>query len=301
MRYTSFSLAEKEQAKQTDLATFLQAQGETLRRSGSEYEWISGGEKVTIRGNLWFHHYEHIGGDAIAFVQKFYDKNYVEAVGFLLSGNNQQIIGSIPDRQAKQFTPPEPNDTMRRVFGYLVHQRGLDRDIIHAFVHRKMIYESKQYHNVVFVGFDNVGNPRHVHKRSTAKEGIFKSNEKGSVPEFSFHWHGTSDKLFLFEAPIDMLSYIYMNPDGWRKHSYAAACSVSDRVLFQCLQDNENIKQIYICFDNDEAGQQAAKRISDKLFVQGIPSEILIPELKDWNEDLLFLKEQEEQCQAIQL
>ena len=39
--------------------------------------------------------------------------------------------------------------------------------------------------------------------------------------------------------------------------------------------------------DNDTAGQAANKRISDKLFIQGIKHEILVPEFKDWNEDRL--------------
>lgn len=94
----------------------------------------------------------------------------------------------------------------------------------------------------------------------------------------------------------------------WRKHSYAASCSVSDRVLFQMLKDNPNIRQVVLCLDSDEPGQTAAKRIADKLFVQGTASEILVPVHKDWNEDLLaaarlsISKEQEVQPEwGIQL
>ena len=87
-----------------------------------------------------------------------------------------------------------------------------------------------------------------------------------------------------------MLSFISMHPIEWRNKSYAAACSVADNVLFQCLEDNKHIEQVYICFDNDNAGQTAAQRLSDKLFIKGIKSEILIPTQKDWNEDLLNLK-----------
>ena len=42
-----------------------------------------------------------------------------------------------------------------------------------------------------------------------------------------------------------------------------------------------------ICFDSDEPGQLAAQRITAKLIMQGIDSEILVPVNKDWNEDLL--------------
>ena len=56
--------------------------------------------------------------------------------------------------------------------------------------------------------------------------------------------------------------------------------------------------------DSDEPGQAAAKRISDKLFTQGISARILVPEHKDWNEDLLYPVEEseaEEPCQMLQL
>ena len=46
--------------------------------------------------------------------------------------------------------------------------------------------------------------------------------------------------------------------------------------------------------DNDTAGQTAAKRISDKLFVQGYKTEILTPTHKDWNEDLVIMQKEGE-------
>lgn len=73
-------------------------------------------------------------------------------------------------------------------------------------------------------------------------------------------------KIVSFEAPIDMLSFISMHKDGWKKHSYAASCGVSDHVLWQMIKDNPNIKTVYLCRDNDEAGQLANKRTSDALF-----------------------------------
>ena len=99
---------------------------------------------------------------------------------------------------------------MSRVFSYLLLTRGIDKDVLFEFVRRKMIYEYADYHNAVFVGYDSNGKPRHAHKRGTVTSNPYKGNVAGSQPEFSFHWYGTSDKIFLFEAPIDMLSYISM-------------------------------------------------------------------------------------------
>lgn len=101
-----------------------------------------------------------------------------------------------------------------------------------------------------------------------------------------------------------MLSFISMHKEGWQKNNYAACCGVSDQVLWQMMKDNQNIRKVYLCLDNDEAGQSAAKRISDKLFIKGIQHEILVPIHKDWNEDLLYPVEEseaEEPCQMLQL
>ena len=82
--YIHFTEEQKEQARQTDLCDLLQRQGEKLKRSGREYEWRDGSQKVTIRGNLWFHQYELVGGDAIDFVRKYMNKSYPEAMEYLL-------------------------------------------------------------------------------------------------------------------------------------------------------------------------------------------------------------------------
>lgn len=298
--YIHFTKEQREQARRTDLANFLINQGEKVKKSGSEYEWLDGSQKVTIRGNLWYHQYEQKGGDAVDFVRRFYNKDYAEAVQMLLNNGGSQIITSPPiEKEHKPFELPPRNDRMSRVFSYLLLTRGIDKDVLYEFVRNKMIYESADYHNAVFVGYDSSGKPRHAHKRGTVTSNAYKGNVAGSQPEYSFHFNGTSEKLFLFEAPIDMLSYISMHKENWKSHSYAASCSVSDRVLFQCLQDNPNIKNVFLCFDNDEAGQTANKRIAEKLNSMNIQNEILIPTHKDWNEDILNGERIDEICRQV--
>lgn len=298
--YIHFTKEQREQARRVDPAAFLIAQGEKAKKSGSEYEWLDGSQKVTIRGHLWYHQYEQKGGDAVDFVRRFYNKDYAEAVEMLLNNCGSQITTSPPiEKEHKPFELPPRNDRMSRVFSYLLLTRCIDKDVLYEFVRRKMIYESADYHNAVFVGYDLNGIPRHAHKRGTVTSNSYKGNVAGSQPEFSFHWHGTSDKIFLFEAPIDMLSFISMHKENWKNHSYAASCSVSDRVLFQCLKDNPNIKNVFLCFDNDKAGQTANKRISDKLNSMNIQNEILIPIHKDWNEDILNGERTDEICRQV--
>ena len=318
--YIHFTAEQKEAARQTDLVALLQSQGEHLKRSGKEYVWRDGSEKVTVRGNLWFHQYERIGGDAVDFVRRFYNMDFPQSVNFLLGNNGGALPRAEPVKREppKPFTLPPKNDNMRRVYAYLLNRRGIDREVLSAFVHKGMIYESADYHNAVFVGYDEHGIARHAHKRGTGSESTYKGNAESCDPRYSFHWTGTDNALYLFETPIDMLSFISLHKENWRSHSYAAACCVGDQVLFQMLKANNNIDTVCLCMDNDTAGQAANKRISDKLFIQGIKHEILVPEFKDWNEDRLAAggnaphirvefslpqeeREEEEICQTLQL
>lgn len=298
-RYIHFSEDQKEHARRTDIAGLLRSRDETLKRSGSEYEWRDGSQKVTIRGHLWYHQYEQTGGDAIDFVRRYYNKSYPEAVEYLLSGSGGTLTIAPPaEKEHKPLALPKRNDNMRRVYAYLLNRRGIDRKVPNVFVAKGLIYESADYHNAVFVGFDPNGTPAHAHKRGTGSESSYKGNADGSDPRYSFHWYGRSGRLYLFEAPIDMLSLISMHKDGWQNHSYAASCGVSDHVLWQMMKDDPNLRKVCLCRDNDEAGRQANKRTSDALFLKGVRHEILVPVHKDWNEDLLHpqTETEEEVC-----
>ena len=148
--YIHFTKEQREQARCTDLAQFLISHGEKIRKSGSEYEWFDGSQKVTIRGHLWYHQYEQKDGDAVDFVRRFYNKDYAEAVEILLDNCGGQIITSPPiEKEHNPFELPPRNDRMSRVFSYLLLTRGIDKDVLFEFVRRKMIYESANYHNAV--------------------------------------------------------------------------------------------------------------------------------------------------------
>lgn len=114
--YIHFTKEQREQARRTDLANFLISHGEKVKKSGSEYEWFDGSQKVTIRGHLWYHQYEQKGGDAVDFVRKFYNKDYAEAVQMLLNNGGSQIITSPPiEKEHKPFELSPRNDRMSRV------------------------------------------------------------------------------------------------------------------------------------------------------------------------------------------
>ena len=292
--YIPFSREDVDRASQTNLEEFLRRRGEMLKRSGSEWQWGEGSNKVTVRENEWFHQYELVGGDAIAFVRRWYNLNFPEAVTFLLKEQNASVPEPLERaeykkraKQKKPFALPPAHSDMRRVYGYLLNRRFIDREVMTFFTRQKMLYEDAAYHNVVFVGYDESGVARHAHKRSTYSDSDFKGNVDSSQPEYSFHWIGGSDRLYVFEAPIDLLSYLTLYPDGWQKHSYVALCCAGLQAAVYQAQQNAYVREVIVCTDYDEAGIEAYYRIREAL---AETSRITVLRehscYKDWNEDI---------------
>jgi len=180
----------------------------------------------------------------------------------------------------------EPEDTEHITWLYLIKHRGIARDVVAHFAKAGLLYEDAEYHNAVFVGTDTDGVPHHAHKRSANSYGkAFRLNVEGSDPQYSFHYVGTGRSLYVFEAPIDMLSFITLYPENWQRHSYVACCGTSIQPVLQMLEQVPQLDTILLCLDNDEAGHQASRRMREQLEMR-YSVERLIPESKDWNDDL---------------
>lgn len=297
MGYVYFTDDQKQRANAVDLEDFLSRQGEKLLRSGREKR-LASDHSITVRGNEWYDHANEKGGCAIDFVQMFYGRSFPDAVTMLLNGEQGQEYRQQEPREPeppKPFVLPEANHDMRRVYAYLTKTRCLDREVVSAFARAKMLYEDAKYHNAVFVGLDKDGIARHAHKRGTYTQGEpFKGNVDGCDPRYSFHHSGQSDTVYVFEAPIDMLSFISMYPKDWQQHSYVSLCGVAEHALLQLLEDNPQVQKIGLCLDNDKAGIKARKRITNILSERGYCNVFsLFSQQKDWNEDLQTLHQQQ--------
>ena len=291
--FVYFTEEQKQRANAVDLEDFLSRQGEKLLRSGREKR-LASDHSITVRGNRWYDHATEKGGCAIDFVRMFYNQSFPDAVTMLLGGEQGETYREDVRKPEpkKPFILPEANRTMHRAFAYLVKTRCVDPQIVSAFTGRHMIYEDAKYHNVVFVGFDAEGIPRHAHKRGTCQQGdSFKGNVEGCDPRYSFHWIGKSDTVYVFEAPIDMLSFISMYQADWMEHSYVALCGVAGHALIQLLKDVPYLSKIALCLDHDKAGIHARERIKKQLSERGYENVFsLFSCQKDWNEDLLALQ-----------
>ena len=293
--YILFSDEQKHQANTVDLEDYLLRRGEKLLPSGRDKR-LATNHSVTIRGSEWFDHDTQQGGHAIDFVRMHDGCSFQEAVAKLLGGEQGQTFRSASERNAepqKLFALPLPHHNMRRVYAYLMKQRHIDQDIITHFARAGTLYEDAKYHNAVFVGTDEHGVARHAQKRSTNSQGkSFKLNVAGSDARYSFHHPGTDGDLYVFEAPIDLLSYIALHPENWQQHSYVACCGTSYEPVRWILTQIEAPRLVSLCLDHDNAGDQGCERMAKQISSEfGIPTRRLVPEQKDWNEDLCALRE----------
>lgn len=289
--FICFSDEQKRRANSVDLAVFLRRRGEKLLPSGRDKR-LDSDHSITVRGNQWFDHATGEGGLAVDFVRRFYNLSFPDAVTLLLDDERGESYHIAEDKSAKlpkPFTAPPANDGMRRSYAYLTRQRGIDHDIVHDFAQAELLYEDAEYHNAVFIGKDEHGIARHAHKRSINSEGkAFRQNVEGSDPLYSFHWTGISNRLYVFEAPIDLLSFITLYPQDWRSHSYVALCGTSEHAMLWMLEQNPQFQKVVLCLDNDDAGQKAVERLTGLLQERGYSDVVpMLPEAKDWNDELL--------------
>ena len=143
------------------------------------------------------------------------------------------------------------------------------------------IYEEAAHHNAVFVGRDESGIPRYAHQRGTA--GSFRLDVKGSDKAFNFCYRGEGERLFVFEAPIDLFIFPLPVQKGMAETKLFALGGVGEKALLRFLSDRPNIKTVYLCLDSDQAGNDACSRLVE-LMPEGLTVHRLIPLFKDWNE-----------------
>ena len=298
MPYIPFTDEQKILANSVDLEEFLRMRGEKLERVGREHKLIyydSSGkhDSITLRGSTWFDHKNQVGGGAIKFMQEFYGMDFQTAVQELLGRSISPLSNSLPkadkqEQKTREFKLPEPNSDMHRVYAYLIKQRFIAPEVITHFAKQHTLYEDKEHHNAVFVGIDENGVPRQASKRSTNSYGnSFRITCQGSDTRYSFAHFGESKRLYVFEAPIDMLSFLTLYPKEWQKHSYIAMNGVYENAVLTALKNHSNLSEVILCVDNDEGGIEAVDRLKDILAENGYTDvKRLAPKFKDWNEVL---------------
>ena len=282
----AYTQAQIDKANAVDLEKFLRAQGETLVRSGKEDRWKAH-DSLTVCGNKWFRHSQSKGGLPVDFVMEFYGKSFPEAVQMLTGepGEAQPEADSAP---SPAFRLPLRNVTNANILNYLTQERKLSPSLVNFFIAVGDIYEDAAHHNVVFVGRDADGHPRYASSRGIHEK--FRQDAAGAEKAFGFAHRGTDKQLLVFEAPIDLLSFIELFPKNWQQHSYLSLGGVSGKALRQFLSERSDVERVFLCLDADKAGEDACKRLA-ALLPDTVSVTRIQPCMKDWNDVLVHRAE----------
>ena len=282
----TYTQAQIDKANAVDLEKFLRAQGETLVRSGKEYRWKAH-DSLTVCGNKWFRHSQSKGGFPVDFVMEFYGKSFPEAVQ-MLTGEPGEVQPEADPAPSPAFRLPLRNVTNANILNYLTQERKLSPSLVNFFIAAGDIYEDAAHHNVVFVGRDADGHPRYASSRGIQEK--FRQDAAGAEKAFGFAHRGTDKQLLVFEAPIDLLSFIELFPKNWQQHNYLSLGGVSGKALRQFLSERPDVERVFLCLDSDKAGEDACKRL-----VALLPDTVSVtriqPCMKDWNDVLVHRAE----------
>ena len=282
----TYTQAQIDKANAVDLEKFLRAQGETLVRSGKEYRWKAH-DSLTVCGNKWFRHSQSKGGLPVDFVMEFYGKSFPEAVQ-MLTGEPGEAQPEADPAPSPAFRLPLRNVTNANILNYLTQERKLSPSLVNFFIVAGDIYEDAAHHNVVFVGRDADGHPRYASSRGINEK--FRQNAAGAEKAFGFAHRGTDKQLLVFEASIDLLSFIELFPKNWQQHNYLSLGGVSGKALRQFLSERPDVERVFLCLDADKAGEDACKRLA-ALLPDTVSVTRIQPCMKDWNDVLVHRAE----------
>ena len=277
----TYTQAQIDKANAVDLEKFLRAQGETLVRSGKEYRWKAH-DSLTVCGNKWFRHSQSKGGFPVDFVMEFYGKSFPEAVQ-MLTGEPGEVQPEADPAPSPAFRLPLRNVTNANILNYLTQERKLSPSLVNFFIAAGDIYEDSSHHNVVFVGRDADGHPRYASSRGIREK--FRQDAVGAEKAFGFAHRGTDKQLLVFEATIDLLSFIELFPKNWQQHNYLSLGGVSGKALRQFLSERPDVERVFLCLDSDKAGEDACKRLAG-LLPDTVSVTRIQPCMKDWNDVL---------------
>ena len=286
-----FTDTEMQIARETDLPELLSHLGYQVKRVGRFYTTTEMDNLRIKDRRTWFRYSQNTGGDAITFLQQFCGKSFPEAVEYLLTFHGKARDAPIPQPKPispkQKFSLPPRNADDRRVFAYL-RKRGIAAQVIRQFLNSGLLYEDAEHHNCVFVGKNSAGQVKYAGLRGTYdREGKgFRGDVTGSDKRvgFALPYDRSSDQVFVFEAPIDLMSYLTLHRNT---PNALALCGLYDGALQAYLTDHPQIKRIELCLDADEPGQKAAQQLQEKYQLQGYAVTVEKPRCgKDWNEYL---------------
>ena len=289
MVFLFFNQEEIQEAKSMDLLTYLR------RYEPQELVYLSGDNYCTrthdslkISNGKWYWFSRGIGGrSALDYLIKVKEMSFPDAVGLILGKGTRAPLGygarlppaspSQPDKpRQQQLLLPEPQKGEPILVVNYLTGRGIAPCVIDYCIEHKLLFESRKYHNAVFVGYDAGGVARYAALRGTV--GAFKGEATGSDKHYSFSICARPEQstLHVFESAIDLLSYAtleYRANRDWQRDALLSLAGVFKQkrekvvpvALSQFLADHPSVRTLCLHLDNDKIGRSATKGITEGL------------------------------------
>lgn len=293
---------------------YAQAQGYNLKKEGRHWHLAEHDSMVFTEDGRWYWNSQAIQGGALEFLMHYEQKSLPEAV-LTLCGDmeRQRPSGAIaypaapPAPKPKFEVPQRSGEHYKRLFGYLVHGRGLNYGIVSELAQEGTIFPTAHKTaaytmvNACFVGKDEAGNIKSAFMRGCSDKSTFKMEVPGSDKSCVFALPGDQNatELYVFEGAIDAISHasLYAESDlPWKDvHRISQGGNAPPDAITRYLDRYLAITQIRLCLDNDTAGQKIGAKILNDIRAAGYAQEITMeacPAGKDWNEFLGIVKQE---------
>ena len=175
-----------EKLREIDLLTYMQnyEPDELIKESGGSYCTRSH-DSLKISNGKWHWFSQGIGGkSALDYLVKVRGHSFMEAAETLMGRIAvRPPEPSKPKENKKAFILPDEYKGMEKCKQYL-RSRGISMRVINHCIQSGMLYESRPYHNAVFVGYDRTGKARYAFQRGLGTD--FRGDVAGSDKRFPF-------------------------------------------------------------------------------------------------------------------
>ena len=264
-----------QKAKEMDLLTYLKnyEPHELVHVSGSTY-CTRTHDSLRISNGKWCWFSQDIGGKtALDYLIKVNGLSFLQAVETILgrAAAKPPVFYRQKEEPPRKLLMPKLSASTYRVERYLKN-RGIHPAVIRYCIEKKILFESEDYHNAVFVGYDKDGVARYGALRGTV--GQYKGELTGSIKHFSFVMgdNTCAKEIHVFESAIDAMSYAtlrLLRGRNWKAEIYLSLAgvyrtkreNVVPASLSRFLAEHKEISTVRLHLDNDETGRGAVKGI----------------------------------------
>lgn len=227
-----------------------------------------------------------VSGDVVDFVSRFFDKSHIEAINYLTQEDHSQLVkheaAAIKKEPFRYYF--QNSADFSAVRNYLVNGRNISPQLVDV-LHEKGFIQQDKYQQAIFV-WSKFGKAVGATVAGTVYDpvkyahGRFKGIARNSEWNHGFNLTlGTPTKLYVFEAPIDLLSYWTLNPQ-LKDCMLASMDGLKEEAVYHFIKQMHVGKGalphegIYLGVDNDAPGQRLYDHLSQLAYVDNDGREI---------------------------